>query len=87
MAKKQKPMLDPVKFGLAAGILWGVIMLLMTLIASGTGYGTELLNLIATIYPGYAITFGGAIIGLIYGFLDGFIGMWLLIWLYNWLCK
>ena len=85
--KKSKPLLDPVKFGLAGGILWGAIMLLMTLIASSNGFGTAFLELFVSIYPGFTITFGGAVLGLIYGFIDMFVGLYIFVWLYNWLTK
>ncbi len=74
-------------FGLAAGILWGFSMLVMTLISVATGYATEFLNVIASIYPGYSISLFGSIIGLVYGFIDGFIGLFIFVWLYNWLEK
>jgi hypothetical protein len=48
-----------------------------------TGYSTEFLNLIASIYPGYSISWSGSIVGLAYGFADGFVGLFLLAWLYN----
>ncbi len=84
---KPQPKLNPTKFGLAGGIIWGVALLVVTLISVGNGYATQFLTLIMDVYPGFSISFGGAIVGFIYGFLDGFIGMWLLIWLYNWLSK
>lgn len=84
---KAQPLLNPVKFGLAAGIFFGVVLLITTLISASNGYGTALLNIFVSIYPGYAITYGGAVLALIYGFIDGFIGLYILIWLYNWLSK
>ena len=69
--------------GLAGGVLWGAIMLIMTLLAVWTGYGTAMLNGIASIYPGYSIGYLGSLVGLVYGFIDGFIGMFVFAWLYN----
>ena len=40
--------LNPKNFGLAAGILWGCVMLVMTLISVGTGYAVGFLNIIAS---------------------------------------
>ncbi|MFQ5963999.1 MAG: bacteriophage holin [Candidatus Scalinduaceae bacterium] len=77
--------LNPRNFGLAAGVLWGFSLLLMTLISVGTGYASEFLEVIASIYPGYSISLLGSIIGLVYGFIDGFIGVFIFAWLYNWL--
>jgi len=79
--------LNPKRFGLAAGILWGLCLSVITLISVGTGYGTEFLNMIASIYPGYGISLLGSVIGLVYGFIDGFIGLYIFAWLYNWLGK
>ncbi len=78
-------MINAKNFGLAAGILWGVGLFLMTLISIWTGYAADLLNLIEIGYWGYSISYVGAVIGLVYGFLDGFIGIYIFAWLYNWL--
>jgi hypothetical protein len=75
--------LHPVKLGLAAGILWGLAMFLITLISIGTGYATGWLILMGDVYPGYTISAAGSILGLIYGFIDGFIVLFLLAWVYN----
>lgn len=75
--------LNPLRLGLAAGIVWGVSMFLMTLIAIPTGYAYEWLGLMANIYPGYTISYMGSLVGLIYGFFDGFVGLFVLGWLYN----
>ena len=80
-------MLNAKNFGLAGGVICGALMLIMTLIATGTNYGAELLNLMASIYPGYQITYLGSITGLIYGFVDGLIGGYIFAWLYNKLKK
>ena len=70
-------------FGLAAGIFWGLILLVLTLISVNTGYASELLNLVASIYPGYNVSYMGSVIGLVYGFVDGLIGCYVFAWLYN----
>lgn len=69
--------------GLSGGILWGLSMLVTTLICLGTGYGSDFLNVMAGIYPGYSVSLPGSVVGLIYGFLDGFIGLYVLAWIYN----
>lgn len=76
-------MLNPKNLGLAAGILWGVAMFVLTIISMYTGYAGEWLVLTESFYPGYTISWAGSIIGLIYGFLDGFIGLFIFGWLYN----
>lgn len=76
-------MLNAKNFGLAAGILWGAGMLIMTIASLLADYGTGLLNLIAGIYPGYSITWLGAVVGAVWGFADAFIGCYVFAWLYN----
>jgi len=58
-------------------------MLVTTLISANTGYATEFLEVMASIYPGYSISLSGSIIGMLYGFIDGFAGLYVLAWLYN----
>jgi len=84
---ERKMALNPKNFGLAGGILWGLGMLVLTLISVGTGYATGFLSAIANLYPGYSISLLGSVIGLIYGFIDAFIGLYIFAWLYNWLEK
>lgn len=74
---------NPKAFGLACGILWGIIVFIMTLIASYTAYGSGFLVILESVYPYYLISIPGAFIGLIYGFIDGFIGGAVFAWLYN----
>ena len=77
--------LDPKRFGLAAGIIWGATLFVLTLALMATGYAALLLNAIAGIYIGYSVSAVGSVIGLIYGFIDAFIGCYIFVWLYNWL--
>lgn len=77
--------LSPKGLGLALGVLWGVALALLTMVSllTGTGYGQEALGLIGGIYPGYAVSWVGVVLGLVYGFVDGLIGGALIAWLYN----
>jgi len=76
--------LSPTALGLAGGIMWALIVCILTLTSIWTGgYATEVLNLIGNIYPGYQITVWGAFVGLVYGFIDGFLGGYILAWVYN----
>ncbi|VVB90763.1 Uncharacterised protein [uncultured archaeon] len=75
--------LNPKAFGLTAGIIWGLVILVFTLISVSTGYATMFLNIIVSIYPGYSISPMGSIIGLIYGFADAFIGFYIFALIYN----
>lgn len=83
---------------LAGGILWCAGMLILT-IASGltnihdpagageyAGYGGAMIKGLMSIYPGYAITKSGIIIGAVYGFVDGLICCAVAAGLYNLLC-
>ncbi|HUJ77285.1 MAG TPA: bacteriophage holin [bacterium] len=76
--------LHALKFGLAAGIFWGVCLFLFTWVASLSGYGTPWLQaVVVPIYPGYTVSPLGSVLGLVYGFLDGIIGCSIFAWLYN----
>jgi len=77
--------LNPKAFGLTAGIIWGLAVLVTTLISISTGYAKIFLNIIVSIYPGYSISPVGGIIGLIYGFADASIGFYIFARIYNWL--
>ena len=76
-------MLNPLKLGIAGGIIWGLSMFTCTILAIYCGYSTKFLNVMASIYPGFTISWGGAFLGLVYGFFDLFIGLFLLGWLYK----
>lgn len=79
--------LNAKSFGLTAGIMWGICLMVMTLLSLSMDYATDLLNALAKLYPGYSVSPFGAIIGLVYGFLDCFIGLYIFALLYNWLEK
>lgn len=85
MAKDAK--LNAKNFGLAGGIIWGGAIALATAISVATGYMADVLPWLAKVYPGYALSYGGALMGGIIGFVDMFIGCYIFAWLYNWLCS
>ncbi len=71
---------------LAAGILWGGAVFLVSLAHwIWPDYGAAFLNLAASIYPGYEpdSTVGSVLIGTLYGLVDGAIGGAVFAWLYN----
>ena len=68
---------------LSCGILWALCLFLVTLISLGTGYADALLEVVASIYPGYSVSALGLILGLIYGFVDGAIAALIFGWVYN----
>ena len=76
-------MLSAKRLGIAGGVVWGVVMFLMTFANIFFGYGSLWLGLMASIYPGYSVSYIGSVIGLIYGFVDGFVRLYTLAWLYN----
>lgn len=89
--EKQSCYLDVKGLALAAGILWGGYLFLLALLA---GWGVrfmwvskELVELLNTVYPGYVIGLGGAILGLFYGLICGAICGSLIAWLHNKFCK
>ena len=68
-------------------LMWGGGVMLLVGLGNMffDGYGQSLLDLIASIYPGYEATgtYGQLLIGMGYGVLDGFIGGAVLAWVYN----
>jgi hypothetical protein len=71
---------------MAFGLMWGVCMLIVgaaNLI--WPGYGLALLQLCASIYPGYhpGTGMGSVITGTVYALVDGAIGGAVFGWLYN----
>ena len=71
-------MLNAKKLGVAGGIVWALSMFVCTILAMYTGYSAVFLKVMASIYPGYAISWGGVFLGPIYGFVDAFIAFYLL---------
>ncbi len=73
--------------GLAAGIMWGLTVMLGTwwLLYIGSAGGT--ISKLGAIYFGYSYSFVGGIIGLLWGFVDGFICGVIFAWLYNMFAK
>ena len=79
--------MKPKILGLTGGILWGICMFVVTLASVAAGYGEAMLNVFASIYPGYSISVAGAFIGLIIGFIDAFIALYIFATLYNYMDK
>lgn len=68
--------------GLAAGILWGLTVFLVTLWVVAVG-GGEHLELLSKFYLGYDVSVVGAFAGLVWAFICGFVSGWIFAWLYN----
>lgn len=74
------------KLGIASGLVWGFSLFFLTFVNMWTGYATEFLIFLSSVYPGYHVSFSGALIGLVYAFFDGFVALFLIAWVYNKLC-
>lgn len=70
---------------LSLAILWGAAVLLAGLAHLKTGYGAALLELLASIYPGYKASgaIGDVVVGALYAAVDGAVFGLLFAWLYN----
>jgi len=75
--------LDPVRLGIAAGILLGISLCVGTLLSVASGYGTDYLEQVARFFPGYTVSVSGSLVGLLYGFIKGFFSLFLLGYIYN----
>jgi len=75
-------MLNAKNFGIAGGIVHGLLMVVLTLLGIA-GLGTGLLELIGGLFVGYTVTIMGVVIGLIYGFIVGFVIFYALAYFYN----
>ncbi len=71
----------------AGGVMWGVMCMFVVGLGNmmWSGFGQGLLDLAASIYPGYQATpsIGQVLLGTLYGLLDGAIGGAIFAWLYN----
>ena len=74
-------------FGLACGILWGIVVLIMGLLNITTGYATFFMILLKDVYIAIDPTILGTFVGAVIGFFDGLIGGAIFAWLYNMLEK
>ena len=70
---------------LSFGVLWGAAVFLVGIgHLIWPGYGTAMLELAASVYPGYSVGgFGSVIVGTLYALVDGAIAGAVLAWLYN----
>ena len=75
--------LSPLALGLAAGVLWGVSILIMGLIATYYAYGRPFVEAMSVMYTGYEASIKGSFLGGAMGFIDAFIGALIFAWLYN----
>jgi len=64
------------------GVSWGFAMLFIGW-ASMYGWGTKFVEVISSVYIGFAPSLSGGIIGAIWGFFDGAIGGAIIAFVYN----
>jgi len=85
-AEEEAVTLNIKAFGAAFGVLWGGCVLLLGLgNLMWPGYGRAVLDLAASIYPGFNPDGGliDVLVGTLYSVLDGAIGGAVFAWVYN----
>jgi len=80
-----KTRLNPMHFGLAWGITFGVSMWLLGMLSAYYYWGVTLVNVLGSFYTYFGPSVSGSFYGLVWGFIDGFIGGYVIAWLYNWM--
>lgn len=75
--------LSPLAFGVSLGIVNGIFMMLFAWAGWLYAYGTNVIDLWATVYPGLGASLKGGLVGLAWGFLEGFVLGLLWAWIYN----
>lgn len=81
------PRLSACALGVAAGITWGLGLLILAILAKYLDIGGALVNAIATVYIGFNLTPLGMLIGICWGLLDGFITGFIFALIYNFALK
>jgi hypothetical protein len=76
--------LSPSRLGVSLGIVWGVGILLVGVMAMIRPGSMEAMIELLSLYPGFEASVSGIFIGFFWGFIDGFIGAFVVAWLYNW---
>jgi len=77
--------LDAMKFGIAGGAISALFVMMLALGSAFMGWGTGLLDSLATMYVGYKAGFVGGLIGAVWAFVEGFVTFYLLAWVYDYL--
>ncbi len=81
--------LCPKALAIAVGALWGAYVFLLGLILTAFPnaklfwVSEEFLEILATLYPGYAATIVGSFIGLFWALICGAVGGAIIAWLHN----
>lgn len=61
------------KMGITIGVVWGVNLLLLSLMFMFFGIGGTIIGLLSGFYVGYSGTLLGGIVGFVLGFLHGYV--------------
>ena len=69
-------------FGLACGVVLGVVGFVGTLLSLWFGQG-QTITLLSAFYAGYSWSFIGSLLALVLGVIYGFVGGWLIATIYN----
>jgi hypothetical protein len=75
--------LDSISLGLAFGFAWALFTFLGGIAASILGWGIELVEILGSIYPGFAPGLWGSLVGAAWGFVNGFLWGAIIGWIYN----
>jgi len=75
--------INEIKLGLALGITIGGYLFFFAFMVNFFDWGTELLEVISSLYIGYKGTYTGSLIGFAWGFADFFVIGYAIAWLYN----
>lgn len=74
--------LNVAAFGFACGVSWAIFTLFLGWVAL-FGWGTPIVDALASIYPGYGADLAGAIAGAFWSLIDGFVGGAIVALVYN----
>jgi len=77
---------QPLALGVAIGVLWTIYVFAVGITAM-FGWGTALVDALASLYIGYDASIIGAVIGAIWAFVDGFVAGVVIGWVYNAVAK
>ncbi len=70
-------------FGLAIGLVWGIVFFGVSLVVTIKGTGGEHLGRMGLLYPGYRVTYLGSVLGFVWSAIYGFLAGALTAWVYN----
>ena len=70
-------------FGLAVGVVWGLIVLVATIVLTVKASGGEHISRLSIFYPWYGLSYVGALIGFVWSLIYGFVAGVIFAWVYN----